>query len=99
MNNEEEVVFENNSKKDYSNDGTISLFKQNFQLTEKFRFNYFKKLRNKEMKELVQMSPLVWRAEKERIVSFVNQGSSGITIDLDISIGVNKIDTYLESGE
>ncbi|HHY14343.1 MAG TPA: methyltransferase domain-containing protein [Thermoanaerobacterales bacterium] len=94
-----EAVFENNNKKDYSNDGTISLFKQNFQLVEEFRFNYFKKLRNNEIKELVQMSPLSWHVERERIDSFINRVFPGITIDLDILIGINKIDTYLESGE
>lgn len=34
------------------------------------------------------MSPLAWHAKKEQIDSFLNQDSTGITVDLDVLIGV-----------
>jgi hypothetical protein len=42
-----------------------------------------------ELMNLVHMSPLAWNTNKEQIDTFMSQGSSRITIDLDIVIGVS----------
>src|SRR5699024_514502 len=67
-----EVIFTNSDKKASTNGETISLFKQNFQLVNNFRFSYFKELEQTELLNLIQMSPLAWNAEKEQIDSFLN---------------------------
>ncbi|MEI3610564.1 putative RNA methyltransferase [Pseudogracilibacillus sp. SO10305] len=85
-----EVIFTNSDKKAYTNGETISLFKQNFQLVNNFRFSYFKELEQTELLNLIQMSPLAWNAEKEQIDSFLKLDSTGITVDLDILIGVKS---------
>ncbi|AZV43436.1 hypothetical protein BAOM_2827 [Peribacillus asahii] len=36
------------------------------------------------------MTPLSWKSKKTDVESFMNCGSSKITIDLDILIGLNK---------
>ena len=85
-----EMLFTNRNKKTYTNDETISLFKQHFHLAERFKFSYFKELNQTEFINLIRMSPLAWNAGKEQIDSFINRGSAGISVDLDILIGVNK---------
>ncbi len=75
------------NKNTYTNDETVSLFKQHFQLTRGLKLHYFKELNQTEFEGLVQMSPLAWNAEKKHIDSFLHQDHVGITIDLDILIG------------
>src|SRR5699024_12312461 len=85
-----EVIFTNSDKKAYTNGEIISLFKQNFQLVNNFRFSYFKELEQTELLNLILMSPLAWNAEKEQIDSSLNLDSTGISIELYILIGVKS---------
>src|SRR5699024_12390600 len=85
-----EVIFTNSDKKAHTNGETISLFKQNFQLVNNFRFSYFKELEQTELLNLIQMSPLARNAEKEQIDSFLNLDSTEIKVDLDILIVVKS---------
>src|SRR5699024_4290048 len=85
-----EVIFTNSDKKAYTNGETISLFNQNFQSGNNFRYRYIKELDQTEIMKLIQMSPLAWNAEKEQIDSFLNLDSTGITLDVDILIGVKR---------
>jgi len=83
-----EVMYSGREQRAYSNDETISLFKQNFQFVHKYKVNEFKELKQAEMINLIQMSPLSWHAKNEQIDSWINRDFAGITIDLDILIGV-----------
>lgn len=85
-----EVIFAGSNKETYTNDEAISLFKQHFDLASDFKFSHFKKLDQAEIMNLIQMSPLAWNAGKEKIDFLINRGFSGVTVDLDILVGVNK---------
>ncbi|GGH82732.1 23S rRNA (guanine745-N1)-methyltransferase [Pullulanibacillus pueri] len=85
-----EALFDDTDKKDYKNDETVSLFKQNFHLANIFNLSYARELNQTELTNLVQMSPLAWNSKKDDIDQFINQGFSEITVDLDILVGVNK---------
>ncbi|WP_244943959.1 hypothetical protein [Siminovitchia fortis] len=85
-----EILFTDKNKKTYDNDEIVSLFKQHFHLEENVKLSYVKELNQSELINLVQMSPLAWNSKKEQIESFMNQDSAGITVDLDILVGVTK---------
>ncbi len=85
-----EALFYDSDKKLYKNDETVSLFKQHFYLLDQYKLTYKKVLKQIEMMNLVQMSPLAWNSKKEEIDRFINRGSVEITVDLNILIGINK---------
>ena len=85
-----EALYNETEKSHYENQETTSLFKQHFDLVNLENLTYTKELSQSELMNLVQMSPLHWSAEKERIDTFTNQHASEITVDLDILIGQNK---------
>jgi 23S rRNA (guanine745-N1)-methyltransferase len=85
-----EALFDDLKKKVYKNDATVSLFKKHFYLSDVINLCFTKKLNQAELENLVQMSPLAWTSDQAHIDAFVNRGSSEITIDLDILIGLNK---------
>jgi len=85
-----ETIFTDENKNVYSNDEMVCLFKQHFHLVKQFKLSYFKVLKQEEFMNLVQMSPLTWNVKKERLDALINQGSSEITVDLDILVGVNE---------
>ncbi|NSL50992.1 methyltransferase domain-containing protein [Bacillus sp. P2(2020)] len=83
-----QTLFKGQEKSIYQNDKTISLFKDHFRTVEVSNIRYCKKLKKEELKNLVEMTPLAWTADQQRIESFVNQEMSEITIDLDLLVGV-----------
>lgn len=52
--------------------------------------NYTKELTKTELTNFVQMTPLTWNLNREQLDKFTNQGTTKITIDLDILVGMNK---------
>lgn len=84
-----DIIFTDENKQKYSNDDKVSLFKQHFDLVKHSKLSYSKVLKQEELMNLVQMSPLTWNVEKERLGIYMNQGSPEITVDLDILVGVN----------
>lgn len=85
-----EALYDDKDKKSYKNDGTVPLFEQHFHLVDVLNLSYTKELTQTELTNLVQMSPLAWNSKKDDIDRFINRGSSEITVDLDIMVGVNK---------
>src|SRR5699024_11892183 len=67
----------------------ISLFKRHFHLVKQSKLSYSKELNQAVLMNLIQMSPLTWNVKKEQLDVLINQGSSGITVDLDILVGIN----------
>lgn len=84
-----EALFEDTKKKIYKNDTTVELFNKHFNLKDVINVCYTEKLDQVDLENLVQMSPFSWTSEKTDIEAFINRGSSEITIDLDILIGLN----------
>jgi 23S rRNA (guanine745-N1)-methyltransferase len=85
-----EELFDNNRKKAYQHGKTVSLFKEHLQLLEAFELRYTKKLGKAELHDIVQMTPLAWSADSERIKTYVNQDSAEITVDVEILVGIKK---------
>lgn len=82
-----ETRFENKAKISYKNDDTVSLFKQHFLPKDNFRISYTKELNEKDITNLVQMSPLSWNTSKNDMERILKSGISDITIDLEILVG------------
>ncbi|WP_077319094.1 putative RNA methyltransferase [Virgibacillus proomii] len=85
-----EALFIDKNKRDYDNDEIVSLFKQHFHLEKYFKLSYVKELSQTELMNLVQMTPLAWKSEKEQIDTFIKQNSVGVTVDLDILVGYKR---------
>lgn len=85
-----EARFENKDKTSYKNDDTVSLFKQHFHLIDTFKISYTKALNEKDITNVVQMSPLSWNTSKDDIERILNRDISNITVDLDVLVGKNK---------
>jgi 23S rRNA (guanine745-N1)-methyltransferase len=85
-----EAFYDHKEKRVYKNDQTVSLFKKHLRLLDVFHLCYSKNLNETELKNLVQMTPLAWSADKARIDAFIHRDSARITVDLDILVGMNK---------
>ncbi|NGQ93930.1 methyltransferase domain-containing protein [Brevibacillus sp. SYP-B805] len=85
-----EELFDTNSKKVYQNEKTVSLFKEHLQLLEAFQLRYTQNLSQSELPHIVQMTPLAWSADRERIKTYLKKDSAEITVDLEILVGMKK---------
>lgn len=83
-----EAVFEH--ERQYTNDETVTLYKQHFKLLDVIPLCYTKQLNKEELDNLVQMTPLSWSADKKRMESFLQRDTGEITVDLDILVGMKK---------
>lgn len=75
------------AEKSYSNEETVSLFAEHFQVIEQFQLTYSKLLNKEELQRLARMTPLAWSAEQGRLTAFLAQEAAEITVDLDILAG------------
>lgn len=85
-----EVLFHSPEKREYQNDGTISLFQQNFNMVDMIQLTYEKKLDKEDLTHLLHMTPLTWNAEKEQLRSLFQREKTTITVDFDILVGRRK---------
>jgi len=85
-----EALFANESIKAYQNDHTASLFKEHFQPITTKRVEHTQVLQKDELTHLVQMTPLTWSADQQKIDSFIDQDFAEITVDLDVLVGKRK---------
>ncbi|QQK79457.1 methyltransferase domain-containing protein [Salicibibacter cibi] len=81
--------FAESEEHDYKNNETVSLFKEHFHSVKTFPLSYKKSLHPSEIQSLVQMTPLAWTFDQEKIGKFMSKESVNITVDLDILIGKN----------
>jgi 23S rRNA (guanine745-N1)-methyltransferase len=86
-----EALFNDTDKKSYKNDETVSLFNQHFHQADMLNLSYSMELTQKELTNLVQMSPLTWNTSQKDIDRIINQGISEVTVDLDLLVGINKL--------
>ncbi len=85
-----EVLYEGKKKRVYQNDDIVSLFKKHFPLLDVLSLRDTKNIDKKELKYLVEMTPLAWSSDQARIDAFINRDSTEVTIDLEILVGINK---------
>src|SRR5699024_6375645 len=70
-----DIIFTDENKKIYSNDETVSLFKEHFYQVKQSKVSYSKVWKQEELMNLVQMAPLSWNVKEERLDAFMNQDS------------------------
>lgn len=76
-------------KRSFTNEETISLFKEHFTDVSMEKLTYTKQLNQAGLQDLIKMSPLSWNADQELINELRNREHFRITIDLVILIGKN----------
>ncbi|MDR7079888.1 23S rRNA (guanine745-N1)-methyltransferase [Neobacillus niacini] len=86
-----EHLFHKPEKQNYSNADTVERFNESFQFVDSSRLSYTMNINKPLIQSLVQMTTLTWTTTEERVKSFLNKDSAGITVDLDILIGKNTI--------
>lgn len=79
--------FPDEKKQFYSNEQTVTLFKEHFNDVETTRLTYTKRLSQEELPSLAQMTPLGWSSDEEKRKAFLQQETLDVTIDLEILIG------------
>lgn len=85
-----EFLFHQEEKETYTNDKTISLFKENFPMVQIRNVTYTKEFNQNALKHLIQMTPLAWNVDVERVMKTLDKEQIPMTIDLDLLIGKNK---------
>jgi len=87
-----EVFFEDPDKQTYSNADIVSHFEENFQVIDRTRVSYTADIGKTALKSLIQMTPLTWAVEEEKLTSFLDRNATDITVDLEILIGSKMVD-------
>ncbi|WP_413376575.1 putative RNA methyltransferase [Alkalihalobacillus sp. 1P02AB] len=83
-----QFFFQKQEKEEYQNDNTLTLFYENFHQVERHPLTYTKKLNKDELRSLVNMTPLTWQANEDKIEQFIREYSaSAITVDLEVVVG------------
>nr|WP_276561717.1 methyltransferase domain-containing protein [Bacillus sonorensis] len=85
-----EAFFDAPQKLTYSNQDTADRFCTHFDLEDRMELTYSSVLTQRLLLPLINMTPLSWTAEKDRINSFLKKESAAITVDLDVFIGRKK---------
>src|SRR5699024_12220452 len=83
------IICLNNHTFDIAKQGYINMMIRpaNSHYDKQSKLSYSKELNQAELMKLIQMSPLTWNVKKEQLDLLINQGSSEITVDLDILVG------------
>ena len=84
------VLYSDTVLQSYSNKETVWLFKENFRLLEIRQVTYKVKIAAENMESLINMTPLIWGAERESIERLLTAGITEITVDLTVMTGKKK---------
>lgn len=79
--------FVHSDKQTYSNSETIDRFHEFYQVVQSQRLCYEKYLDEPLMRALLQMTPLTWSVSEAQVQSFLQNGSTKITVDLTLLVG------------
>lgn len=74
----------------YEKDDTVSAFYEQFDVTEKVTVTVVQSLGQQAIEALVDMTPLSWHADPEKVASFKALTHTDMTLDVDILIGRKK---------
>jgi hypothetical protein len=74
--------YEGTKKENYSNKDIIENLKNHLELSEVIPIRYTRKLDPDEMRALIRMTPLAWKAEEDKKQRWLDSGLSEITVDL-----------------
>ena len=82
-----DMLFVETDKKSYSNEQVISLFTQNFNIIEHKVCKYNVELNEGNLRHLLNMTPLTWSVEKEKLDGVMESGIREVTADFHIICG------------
>src|SRR5690625_709168 len=71
-----QAFFSETDKQSYSNAETVARFEKNFQMVDRLRVQYTKKLDQLTMSSLMEMTPLTWTIPEEKIQSFIENNTN-----------------------
>lgn len=74
-------------KQTYSNEDTVELFENQFQLIEHMHVQTTESISEQELEHLINMSPLAWNLEEGKKDQLRKHGIDQLTIDLEILVG------------
>ncbi|MCY8045479.1 rRNA (guanine-N1)-methyltransferase [Bacillus haynesii] len=83
-------LYDGLDKQAYTSEDTAERFSSHFDLIDRTEIAYSKRLDQNLLPPLIKMTPLSWRAEKERINAFLKKESAVMTVHLDILAGRKK---------
>lgn len=81
------IFYDRTDKKSYSNEQVIHLFTQNFNMIEHKMCSYNVALDKISLRHLLNMTPLTWNVEKEKLEKAIEMGIREVTADFHIIIG------------
>ena len=81
------IFYDKTDKNSYSNEQVIRLFTQNFKMIENKRLSYNVVLDGVSLKHLLNMTPLTWDIEKDKMTNVIKSGMREVTVDFHIIIG------------
>lgn len=82
-----EYLFDEPIKQKYTNEKTVSRFKEQFSILDYSRITYKVKLSKEFLPSFVEMTPLTWTTSKEDLTSILQKEFMEITVDFDLLIG------------
>ncbi len=85
-----DVLFEGTSKHTYSNDRVINPFDDNFGIVNNQQIIYKACLNNENIEHLINMTPLTWNADREKIAELINKDIKRITVAFDVVVGQKR---------
>ncbi|WP_227396299.1 putative RNA methyltransferase [Jeotgalibacillus aurantiacus] len=77
---------------EYSKEETTAAFYDQFDVVDKITVQHTQQLDHAGINALVKMTPLSWRADHDKVQSFLDKTMAEMTIDVDILIGVKKVE-------
>lgn len=84
-------VFYKQTKRDiYSNENTVELFRQHFQLVDTEHIQYTMTLDQLNLEHLIHMTPMSWGVPAEVIAEVKQKDQEEITFDFSIMYGKKK---------
>lgn len=84
------VFYEQDDRREYSNEQTVQLFDRSFELMDQERICYSVQLNPVELQHLVYMTPLTWSATEEQVQNVLDHDLREVTCDFTILVGRKK---------
>jgi 23S rRNA (guanine745-N1)-methyltransferase len=85
------AFYQEKSAEVYSNNGVVEHFGRNLKIIHTCNLIYSVEVSKEEMKHLIKMTPLSWRAADEKVQKVINQGIDLVTADFTIMAGKMKL--------
>jgi 23S rRNA (guanine745-N1)-methyltransferase len=86
-----EVFYQDTDKEVYSNNEVIKHFSKNFKIIGIQNVQYDIAINKEEIKHVIKMTPLSWRATNEKIQEAFNRGIDSLTADFSIVVGKPRL--------